>query len=706
MKNYHIIYNSSEKGLSGSSGFGVRTVTEGAPQELTAAMADAEMFSFIPLGPSLTPSALQQNPDLVLGIPPQYFFGSVVLNGQQRYYIIGRKVAVGFDYSFYINGNATRPGNYVVDAYAFDSVPEAADFGIFLENAAPGSRHFIPASPAPRSDNEEMRGISVGQQTALPYEQMPFTAKTPAPITPQTLDLLFAFIQSRKTGKPLLLKTSTTDVGSLMAALARLVPPEMLGDMSFISDYSSEGKKKGVNIYLINEFYDQEIFKSQWVYCDFTSGDSVDTPERTVHLGELTTLAAAGDFDTLHSKVRWCMSERFDRYSNIGTDALQQLYNYFHDYNNFALRTVAQNNQFRSALCECFAENPQEQQRLDRSVQASFDKISNLSQMFGWITFVMRSTGVNFDRIVEANRRAMTTMILQSHDNFLAFRKEFKSHYDQALRFIDKDAYNSHLAQSVADSRYSELFEEIFDNYRTDTPDRLRHLTANLCSYSDNPQAAAWARGRGANVIRGLYNAMLSSVKDHSLSDSDAAGICHQFGKSRLPHEVLEPFMPLGLLLMQTENGIEQRLPQIFNLAKELKMNSYLSRIAPKLLQSPAIPASDIVSYFLDNGITTPQRLMVMAKKQAQPQKYWIEVIRHQDLKPKQMLDLLGDINGLMLDDATAMDFLQKYFPEAHDKIEKSRQPSIFTRLFSSFSKKSKDDSGNEHDHKSPKHKK
>ena len=688
MKYYHVIYNSSEKGVSGSSGFGIRSVSEGTPPELTSAMADAEMFSFNQLGPAMVPSALQQNPDLILDVPPQYFFGLVTLNDKTRYYVLGRKVAVGFDYSFYKNGNATRPGNYVVDAYAFESVPTAADFEILLEDAAAGSRHFIPASPAPRADNEEMRGISLGSQPTLPPDDMPFTAKAPAKITPRALDVLFAYIRSRKTGKPLLLKTVIEEAPSLMAAVARLLPPEMLADMSFISDYNSEGKKKGVNIYIINQFYDQEIFKSQWTFCDFTAGDRVDTPERQAHYNEIEALVAKGDFDTLHSKVRWCMSDMFDRYKDIGPDALSQLYNYFHDYGNFALHTVALNDKFRAALCECFAEKPQEQQRLNRSVQVSFDNASNLKQMLGWMTFILRSTGVNFEKQIEANKAAMTAMILQSPENFLVFRIEFKSRYESALRFIDKSAYNRHLALYMADERYSELFEEIFENFRTDSPDRIKKLTSNLCAYGENPEAASWVRGRGNNVLRGLYGAILSAVKHRAMTPDDAVGLCNQLGRSRLPQSVLEPFMPLALLLSQAESGIEACLPQIFNLAKELGMNSYLCRIAPQIMQSPAISIADVVPYFLDNSVMTEQRIMVSSKKLAQPQKYWIEVLRYRKLKPQQMFDLLCDINGLFLDDASAMDFLSKYFPEAHAKIEKSRRPSIFDRIKSLFCKK------------------
>lgn len=695
MKYYHVIYNSSEKGATGSPGFGVRSVTEGAPPELTSAMSDAEMFAFTPLGPSLVPSAIQQNPDIVLSQPPQYFFGSVNLSDKSRYYVLGRKVAVGFDYSFYKNGNATRPGNYVVDAYAFDTVPTATDFEILLENPASGSHHFIPASPAPRSDNEEMRRISLGHEPTMPSDSAPFNAQAPAELTGEAYDMLFAFIQSRKEGKPLMIRCKKEDAPRLMAMLARLVAPEMIVDLSFCSNYASEGKKKGVNIYFINEYYNQEIFKKQWTFYDFSAGDKVDTPERHTYIGEFKELIAKGDFATLHNKVRWCMSGMFDRFKDIGADGLRQLYCYFHDYDNFALRTVAMNDKFRSALCECFAENPKAQDRLNKSMQESFDHVSSLNHLLGWMTFVLRSKGVNFENLVDANRPAITAMVLQSPENFLAFRSEFKNNYEGALHFIDNAAYSRHLVQFVADRRYSPLFEEIFAAFRTDSPERIKKLVVHICAYSDNPEAPAWAKNRGGQVLRNLYNSLLSAVKSRSMTPDEAASLCRLLGKSRLPQSVIGPFIPLGMVLSQTESCIEPRMAEIFDLAVELNMNAYLSRIAGKVLNSPAIAPARVVPCFLENGIMTPQRLMVAVKNLAQPQKYWIEVLRHQKLKPRQMLDLLCDLNGLYLDDDTAMNFLRSYFPEAHAKIEKSRRPSVFSRLMGMFGKKSEDNDNN-----------
>ena len=168
MKYSHIIYNSSEKNQSGAVGFGVRSTSEGTPPELVSAMEENEVFSFAENGEPLTPSALAADPNLILRIVPTYFFRQVSLPDRSKYFVLGRKIAVGFDYTFYLNGKPGRLGNYVVDAYAFPQAPSAREFEILLEDPQSGSNRFIPASPVPTADNFEMREISLGHKPTLP----------------------------------------------------------------------------------------------------------------------------------------------------------------------------------------------------------------------------------------------------------------------------------------------------------------------------------------------------------------------------------------------------------------------------------------------------------------------------------------------------------------------------------------------------------
>ncbi|MDE6741230.1 MAG: hypothetical protein K2J58_02745 [Muribaculaceae bacterium] len=136
MKYSHVIYNSSEKNRSGGVGFGVRSATAGISPQLLSAMEQNGVFSFKESNVSLSPSALFENPDLIKQTAPSYFFQSIAMPDAGKGYVMGRKIAVGFDYTFYVNGRQGRLGNYVVDSYVFPQCPTAEDFEILLENPA------------------------------------------------------------------------------------------------------------------------------------------------------------------------------------------------------------------------------------------------------------------------------------------------------------------------------------------------------------------------------------------------------------------------------------------------------------------------------------------------------------------------------------------------------------------------------------------
>ena len=58
MKYYHLIYNSSEKGISGSYGFGIRSITENAPADLGQLLTDNQLFRFKYINAGKLPTAV------------------------------------------------------------------------------------------------------------------------------------------------------------------------------------------------------------------------------------------------------------------------------------------------------------------------------------------------------------------------------------------------------------------------------------------------------------------------------------------------------------------------------------------------------------------------------------------------------------------------------------------------------------------------
>lgn len=443
MKYAHVIYNSSEKSKTGSVGFGVRCTTEGTPVELTSAMEENDIFSFAEAGPSLSPSALAANPDSIRQIVPTYFFRSVPLPDKSRAFVLGRKIAVGFDYTFYLNGKPGRLGNYVVDSYVFPQPPTAKEFEILLEDAESGSNHFIPSSPVPTPDNREMIEISLGHKPDLPVEERPFTSRTMLKVSPQAIELLFSFIQSRKEEKPVLVKSDIATPPRLMAELAMLIPENQIENLTFITNHTDEGKKKGINIVFINEYYTFEIFKKQWVWLDLEANAQCESAEATLFRETVKKYVEQGDFEAIHKLVGWCLSSMYEKGKSFPRETQTQLYNYVYNYPEFRIKQIATDQNLRLTLNDYFLSNPEEKKKFDISLQEWFRSIQehDLDELWQWIEYIIAVSPIDCKDTINVYKTTITHTVFETQESFAAFYNRFRNRFQEVLRFVDMAAF-------------------------------------------------------------------------------------------------------------------------------------------------------------------------------------------------------------------------------------------------------------------------
>lgn len=444
MKHTHVIYTSSEMNQSGEEGFGIRCATEGISPALTAAMEENGFFSFTESGPSLSPSALASNPEAIRLIVPTYFFRSLSLPDKSKAYILGRKIAVGFDHTFYLTGKPGKHGNYVVDTYIFPTPPTAGEFEIFLESPAAGSNHFIPSSPVPTSGNKEMKALSLGPCPALPEEDSLFAASASPQISSKAIDLLFAFIQARKEGKPVLAKADVQTPPRLMAELARLVPRKQIENLTFVTNHTEEGKRKGINIFFINEYCTLEIFRKQWVWVDLETGEIPETPEATLFRQKVEEHVESGNLDAVHDLVGWCLSDMYEKGKNFPEETRIQLYNYLYDFSSFNLPQVATDSNLRQTLNEYFITEPEEKVRFDEDLQKRFYSLKDLDGLWGWIDLVLSLNPIDSKGLIERNRPVVTSAVFHNPSNFLQFYNRYRNRFGDVQKFIDRDAFVSH----------------------------------------------------------------------------------------------------------------------------------------------------------------------------------------------------------------------------------------------------------------------
>lgn len=268
--------------MDGGVGFGIRTATEGTPGELLKAVKsiikfftdDWESYEAKP-----NPAKIKETPSIMESIAKNYAVTNIVNEKGFRYYIIARRAYVGFDYGFYKNGMPTRPGNYVIDIYAFDSVPESSAYEILYENAHSNSNHFIPKSVQPTLDNEEMRQISIGSQPALPVSQKGFDANVENTLDKDVVKLFFTYLLSQKAGKKLVVKASKEKALKLTADLYRMLDFESAKSVRTYINLRSQGVNENFDLFFIHEDYPHQIYPNLYNYIEIDTAEMPSTTE-------------------------------------------------------------------------------------------------------------------------------------------------------------------------------------------------------------------------------------------------------------------------------------------------------------------------------------------------------------------------------------------------------------------------------------------
>lgn len=445
MKYTHLIYNSSEKNRAGGVGFGVRTATEGISDNLSNLLEQNEIFSFTECGEPITSGRLFDDPDTIRGIVPVYFFKALNLEDRSKAYVLGRKIAVGFDYTFYLNGKPGRLGNYVVDAYVFPEIPTAEEFEILLESAAEGSNSFIPKDPAPRPENEEMRAISTGHHPNLPIEERSFKASESPKVTPHVISLLFAFISAMKVGRPVLVKTDRDTPPAMMAALATLVPQEWIGNLTFLTNHADEGKKQGINIVFINEYYQYEIFKKQWVMLDLTSPTPFESEESLVFRPLVEKYLAEGNIKAVRNISGWCLSDLYYKSKDLSKETQTELFSYLYDYPSFHPHNLERDAALLRLLSDYLREHPEKKAPLIESLEKEYDDATDLESLCRWIDFIMAIRSIDTISLTDLHKEEMAKIIFADAKSFASFLRRYSKNWKEIhSRFLIPESFRNH----------------------------------------------------------------------------------------------------------------------------------------------------------------------------------------------------------------------------------------------------------------------
>lgn len=470
MKYYHIIYNSSEKPMVGGVGFGIRTATEGTPKELLKAINGITFFASDWESYSNKPSAakMKEDPSSIEIVPKNYAVTGITDGQGRTYTLIARRAYVGFDYGFYKNGVPTRPGNYVIDYYVFDSTPDSSVYEILYEKALPGSNHFIPMSVRPTEDNEEMREISVGAQPPLPPVDKPFTAAVDNALDKDVVRLFFTYLKSRQNGRKLVVKANRDKALKLTADLYRMLDPESAKTLRVYVNHRSQGINDNFDIFFIHEDYPHQIYPALYDYIEIDSAVMPDTEESRTFGDQMENFVKDSfkeNKDDIHDTLKWLMMPEYTTVKRLSDPTIESFFFYCIQPNNFTYENLfpdgKPNDEFLKVLYD-YTKN--DDTKIGKFKEIVIEKMNDATpeDVVGLIKEYnhLIKMGFNLDDVTETVKHNVCTRLLS---DIGIFKEAIDTMGISAIgKFFDKEVFernNGYLDQSTLDTYMPSLYK-------------------------------------------------------------------------------------------------------------------------------------------------------------------------------------------------------------------------------------------------------
>lgn len=438
--------------MLGGTGFGLRTATEGTPDSLLKAI---DALNFFPADDwetyqnTPTPEQIMQNPECMDNIPMDYAVTAISDDQGNRYHLIARRAYVGFDYSFYKTGSATRPGNFVIDYYIFDQAPDSSAYQILYEKALPESNHFIPASVRPTADNEEMRTISIGKQPLLPVEDKPFTADVQNALDKDVVKLFFHFLAASQAGKKLYVKADRQRALKVTADFYRMLDIKSATEIHTRVNHRAEGPNENFDIYFILDSYPHQVYPGGFYsYIELDSATMPDTDEAKTFSHELEEFVSASfsenksDIDDI---LRWLLMPEYSSVKKLSKTTNDAFFLYCiqpgnFSYSNFRDSQGRLNEEFLNVLMPYTKKEKTNARLFDSLVtetinDATYQDIILLIKEF----HKFEALGFDMKENNEVVRQHVSECILTSPDVLRGVLD--KIGYDSVVQFFDKDVF-------------------------------------------------------------------------------------------------------------------------------------------------------------------------------------------------------------------------------------------------------------------------
>ena len=433
MKYYHIVYTSSQKGLNGSNGFGIRTATENTPREYLDAVikgvADNKFANVVTNCDVPSPQELIDTEGAaILRVPPRYFFIQLDVAGGRKVYALGRNIYVGFTETFYykdkdgnISGKSGRMGTYLIDLYLFEQCPSQEVFQILYEMPQEGSNSFWPKDPSPNKNNFEMASLTTGDPVMLPVEDKSFSACS-TERSPLLTSFLLAILDAKLSGNQLIVRYPWQQTHQLIAEAFQLLPENSFPQLTFSTNYTGNGYNAPGDILFVNEYY-----KAQYA----GKGLFIDLESETYHGAEAKAFEEPikdafeqGNIDKVKKLLAWILSPAYQTLGNVSAETKSIMFIYNQMPNDFSIRMidrVSNREELVSALAKNFSLSSGNNLRFVDELTTKISYADGIDQAINNIKELKyySSKGIDVSEVIANKKDTLNSILMSSPQNTL-----------------------------------------------------------------------------------------------------------------------------------------------------------------------------------------------------------------------------------------------------------------------------------------------
>ena len=515
MKYYHVIYNSSQKGLNGSNGFGIRTATEGTPREYLDAVVkgtEEKKFSNVVVNSPTIQELVDTEGKAILRVPPRYLFQTLDVEGG-RLFVLARNIYLGFTETFYykdkegnILGKSGRPGGYLIDMYLFEDCPTKEVFDILYESPAGESNRFKPLDPSPHKENFEMAELSTGDPVMLKPEERPF-ASTANTVSPKVTDLLLAIIDAKLTGRQLFVKYPWQQTNRLIADAFRFLPDSNIHELTFSTNYTGNGFNAPADILFMNEYYKGQ-FAGKGLTVDLEASD-YQGAESQAFRDSIADALNANDYVKVRKIMAWVLSPDYKNLGNVSADTKAVMFIYNQMPEDFKLRMVdeARNREeLVSAMSRSFAQSRDKSRRFVELLTEKVDLCNDISQIISAVKDLEYFTGKGIDvSSVKENQKF--------HINEVIMNQEEPGNALRAIKELGLRTVRAYTNDFSDGRERADLAAPLFDIWKESIPTTLDDLKNRLATAKAvNGQLYNLILSNFSSLFSGLYQSFVSNI--------------------------------------------------------------------------------------------------------------------------------------------------------------------------------------------------